>query len=180
MWPEYSSHQRGFGGRTHEFRAATVVSEPPRAAGADRCSVGAQITKARKARGLNRNQLARKIGTSWALVDRWEKDRTVPSVESLNRLAEALDVGVDQLLGKTTPSRSPQHDEALDEFLRAHAPRDLSREEQRWLEAAPVGPGRLGTKDYVELLHVLRSARSGDAGASRTHEKVLEIPGRSE
>ena len=58
-----------------------------------KAALGKRIEAARKARGLNRNQLAREVGSSWALVNRWEKGRTRPSVDSFLRLSQVLNVG---------------------------------------------------------------------------------------
>ena len=38
-----------------------------------RAVLGKRITDARNACGINRNELARRLGTSWALINRWEK-----------------------------------------------------------------------------------------------------------
>ena len=100
-------------------------------------TLGGRIKEARKARGLNRNQVARAVGSSWALVNRWEKGSTHPSLDSLMCLSELLDVEVHELLFK----KAAEESQALESFIRRWAPPDLSEAELRWLVAAPVPPG---------------------------------------
>ena len=121
--------------------------------------VGGRIAAARKNRGLNRNQLARKIGTSWALVDRWEKGRTVPNVESLARIAAVLHVSTDDLLGRDEPTQGAMTSELV-KFQRHHAPADLTEAELRWLSFCPVEPGLFGAEDFARLLDWFRYQRA--------------------
>ena len=114
-------------------------------------TLGQRIARARTAAGLNRNQLARALGTSWQHVDHWEKGRTQPSLESLRRIAELLAVSVDHLLGLRDAGTAG----ALDRFLAELAPPDLSAEEAQWLRAAPL-PASATPQDYLRLLQSVR------------------------
>src|SRR5262249_47738284 len=100
-------------------------------------SLGARIARARMSAGLNRNQLARALGTSWQHVDHCEKGRPQPSCESLRRIAEVLSVSVDALLGLRPAAATS----ALDRFLMELAPTDLTPEEEQWLRAAALAIG---------------------------------------
>lgn len=51
-------------------------------------------------RGLRNADLARKLGQKPNNVSRWLTGRTQPGPESLARLATALEVSVDELLGR--------------------------------------------------------------------------------
>ena len=154
MGPQFSDQR---------IRVSSPPSEPPAASttsdGSDVTShlptVGERIATVRRSRGLNRNQLAREVGTTWAVVNRWEKDRTRPSIASLHRLADVLKVSMDELIGSGSAPR-PMDDAELTAFLRWHAPGDLSDEELRWLRSAPVGGGRLYAGDFSAILRVVR------------------------
>ena len=60
------------------------------------------ITQERKARGLTRDELAAQVGTSGAIIGRYERGEITPSVEVAAKIAKALDVSLDYLVGNTT------------------------------------------------------------------------------
>ena len=104
--------------------------------------------------------MARDLGTSWQHVDRWERGATEPSPESLRKLATYLDVSVDHLLGSDEPpalDAAHRETSALDDFLDAYAPQDITEREVAWLRAAPVDHAGATPGDYLNMLHGLRS-----------------------
>ena len=129
----------------------------------DPVEIGRRIAEARRRCGLNKNQLARALGTSWQHVDRWEKGRTAPGRQYLSRLASLLGVTVDALIGPEASPGLAEEPEALVEFLHFYAPADLTDREVAWLRQAPLEdeptPG-----DYLDLLRALR--RGSGRGAS--------------
>lgn len=60
------------------------------------------MMSARKERGLSREGLAEKIGTSAPIVGRYERGDMMPSVEIATKIAEALAISLDFLVGKTS------------------------------------------------------------------------------
>lgn len=117
-------------------------------------SVAARIRHARERAGRNKNQLARALGTSWQHVDNWEKGKVEPSLASIRKLAELLDVSADFLLGLSdvpSPTRT-----ALDRFFEELAPADLTEREAAWIREAPVDHAQLEPRDYLQLLHDMR------------------------
>ena len=118
-------------------------------------SIGARVAEARKRAGLNRNQLARALGTSWQHVDHWEKGRTRPTLSSVRRLSELLGVSVDYLLGlRGTPDLA--RSSTVERFLAELAPSDLSADEEQWLRSAPIDDDAASPNDYLALLERLR------------------------
>ena len=101
--------------------------------------VGQRIAEARRARGLNRNQLATRLQTSWAAVNRWEKGRTYPSRDSIVRIARVLAVSVDQLV-RQDEQTAPATNEELAHLVQQSPHLGVSNEEIRWLESAPSTP----------------------------------------
>lgn len=74
-------------------------------------SFGATITALRKGRGMTQLDLAREMGVTDKAVSKWERDLSFPDVASLPRLAEVLDVSVDDLLKvKTAAQERPKQD----------------------------------------------------------------------
>lgn len=58
--------------------------------------------QARKEKGLSREALAEKIGTSSPIIGRYERGDMIPSVEIATKVAEALDASLDFLVGKSS------------------------------------------------------------------------------
>lgn len=62
---------------------------------------GEKITFIRKQLKWSQDDLAKKIGTSAPIVGRYEREEIKPSIEVASKLADALDVTLDYLLGKS-------------------------------------------------------------------------------
>jgi transcriptional regulator with XRE-family HTH domain len=138
-------------------------------------SIGARIRSAREKRGINKNQLARLLGTSWQHVHRWEIGRTAPSADSLQKIAKELGVSAGYLLGAEAHDgvgADAEETRGLELFLKSYAPDDLTEAELSWLKAAPLGPDATAGR-YVDLLEALRaSAERTGATQSGTHVKA--------
>lgn len=130
-------------------------------------TLGARVQRARELAGLNKNQLARAVGTSWQHVDHWERDRTLPNHASLQRLASVLGVTMAHLLGDDVPIASSDN-EAVETFLRSYAPGDLTAQEVAWLRAAPMDAHSATPGKYLDLLHRLRAPSTEVVPARRT------------
>ena len=78
-------------------------------------SLGERLARLRKERGYTQTELARIIGTRQTIVSDYECERIRPHIEMAVRLARALEVTVDELVGA-----APQNSTALknQRFLR--------------------------------------------------------------
>ena len=67
---------------------------------------GAMLATLRKEKAMTQLELAEQMGVTDKAVSKWERDLSFPDVSSLPRLAEILDVSVDELMqgkaGKTS------------------------------------------------------------------------------
>jgi transcriptional regulator with XRE-family HTH domain len=63
---------------------------------------GDRMMQARKEKDFSREELADKIGTSGPIVGRYERGDMMPSVDIAARIAEALEVSLDFLTGKSS------------------------------------------------------------------------------
>ena len=63
---------------------------------------GNRIKTVREEKSLKREDIAKKIGTSSAIIGRYERNERTPSIEIAQRIAEALEVSLDYLVGDTT------------------------------------------------------------------------------
>lgn len=109
---------------------------------------GKRIAAARAAKGWNRNRLARAAGMSWGNLVRYEEGENEPSAGKLLRLAEALGVSADWLLGRKK-SRDFGESGPLDVSLR------LSENVQ--------GPGRVDESDFRAVPLVAGAIAAGSA-----------------
>ncbi len=62
-------------------------------------TLGQHITKPRKQLKLSQNELGKKVGTSGDIVGKYERNEMKPSIETARRLANALNVTLDYLVG---------------------------------------------------------------------------------
>ena len=59
---------------------------------------GTMVAALRKQRGMTQLELAEKMGVTDKAVSKWERDLSFPDVNSIPKLAEVLDVSVDELM----------------------------------------------------------------------------------
>ena len=65
--------------------------------------VGKNIKKAREGKGLSQEQLAERLNVTRQAVSNWERGKSEPDIETLQRLSEVLEVSVEELIyGETT------------------------------------------------------------------------------
>jgi len=63
-------------------------------------SFGKRLMEVRKKKGLSQEDLATLIGTKGPAIGRYERGAANPTIEVAIRLADALDVSLDYLVGK--------------------------------------------------------------------------------
>jgi len=63
--------------------------------------LGKRIYELRKEKKLTREKLGKVIGTSGAIIGRYERNERTPSVEIARKMAQALGVSLDFLVGST-------------------------------------------------------------------------------
>jgi len=76
----------------------------------DAKATGLLISEQRKEKGLSQSELAEQIHVTDKAISRWETGRGLPGADSLEALAEALDLTVGELLSgaKLTPEEQPK------------------------------------------------------------------------
>lgn len=84
-----------------------------------RAEIGARIRIARQRKGLTQPQLSELLGTGRvATVSMWEGGKQMPDAPTLRRLAEALGVATDELVGLEPEGRESGYRLALEGVLR--------------------------------------------------------------
>ncbi len=64
-------------------------------------NIGDNITELRKVKKISQADLAKEAGVSCEIIGRYERDEVKPSIEVVIRMADALEVSLDFLVGKT-------------------------------------------------------------------------------
>ena len=59
-----------------------------------------KISEYRKMNGISQKSLAEKLGVSAGNLCEWEKGRIEPSISTLIKISELLEISVDELIGK--------------------------------------------------------------------------------
>lgn len=76
-------------------------------------SIGEIISSLRKEKGMTQNDLAEKMNVTDKAVSKWERNLSCPDVNSIPKLAEILNVSVDELLN--AQKRNEQDNNKVDE-----------------------------------------------------------------
>jgi len=86
-------------------------------------SFGERLRRLREEKGVSQSELASKAGFQPSAVAHFESDRRSPSFENLRRLADALTVTIDYLLGRETEPKSagPIAEQLFRDFSRMSA-----------------------------------------------------------
>ena len=64
------------------------------------------LTKRRKLLGITQDELAEKLDVSRQSVSKWENGECMPEAEKLIKLADILDISLDELTGRETAAKS--------------------------------------------------------------------------
>ena len=68
------------------------------------------LKRIRKEKGMTQEELAIKVHVARQTVSKWEKGLSIPDVDLLQRIAEALDVEVSELLGAQVPKEENRNE----------------------------------------------------------------------
>jgi transcriptional regulator with XRE-family HTH domain len=69
---------------------------------------GEHIATLRKRKGISQSDLGKAVSTSGDIIGKYERDEVKPSVEVAARLADALQVSLDFLVGKSSVDVDPK------------------------------------------------------------------------
>lgn len=100
-------------------------------------SIGRAARQARRARKLTQEDVADRVGVSTQFYGRIERGYALPSVTTLRRMLEVLDMRADDLLGVTTSEAGPSDDATTQAQLEADNPH-LRRLMRYLRRASPV------------------------------------------
>jgi transcriptional regulator with XRE-family HTH domain len=64
-------------------------------------SFGKKLRECRDTKNLSQSQLAEEVGVHQNVISRYERGDITPSIDVVSKIADALEVSVDYLIGKT-------------------------------------------------------------------------------
>ncbi len=64
-------------------------------------NIGQKITELRKQKNLSQTDFAKNVGVSREMIGRYERDEVMPSIEVAAKIADALEVSLDYLVGNS-------------------------------------------------------------------------------
>lgn len=116
--------------------------------------IGERLRALRESQGMPQSEIERRTGLLRCYISRVENGHTIPSIETLEKLARALDVRLYQLFyDSDNPATIPNLPDrkTADEIAAGCSP-----EEARFLNRMATLLGRLSEHDRRLLLHVAR------------------------
>lgn len=81
-------------------------------------TIGATARAAREAMGLTQAQVAERVNLVPLVYSRLERGKMLPSVPTLLRICDALDISADEALGRSVPEKGRKRGEESSENLR--------------------------------------------------------------
>jgi len=78
---------------------------------------GNMVAALRKEKGMTQLELAEKMGVTDKAVSKWERDLSFPDVSSIPKLAEILEVSVDELMQIKTDAKEDTTKRKIDEII---------------------------------------------------------------
>ncbi|MBQ2699482.1 MAG: helix-turn-helix transcriptional regulator, partial [Firmicutes bacterium] len=70
-------------------------------------SFGESLSRLRRARGLNQEDLAAQVQVSRQAISKWENDDAMPDLPKLLAVADALEISLDELCGREAYAAAP-------------------------------------------------------------------------
>jgi transcriptional regulator with XRE-family HTH domain len=101
-------------------------------------SIGKAAREARRSLGLTQEDAAERIGVSAEFYARIERGNALPSVPSLARIAAALGVSADKLIGRPEQSRSKEVSNKWKQASQPDDSREMRRLVRRLRKATPA------------------------------------------
>lgn len=79
--------------------------------------IGSKIKEIRTKKKISQRKLAEKIGVSGQFISLVEIGNSAPSIDTLNKIADALEVSINELIGASAPQNSYEHDFDISKIL---------------------------------------------------------------
>ena len=99
-------------------------------------TIGQRIKAARKQVGMTQAELALKLGIPYQSIGQWERDIRNPKLETLQRIADAMEISVSELVGKDSEQRAKELlANAYNQVINAKSENDPIKKRELQMEA---------------------------------------------
>lgn len=130
--------------------------------------IGDRLRILRETKHLSQGDIEKSTGLLRCYISRVENGHTVPAIETLEKLARALDVPLYQLFYEG--ENPPQVPDGLLNFARAARPNKAQREDTRFAQKLTRKVSGLGAQDRALLL--VMATQMGRRGARRVSKQA--------
>lgn len=144
-------------------------------------TTGQRIKDMRKRAGMTQAELAEKLGVPYQSVSQWERDTRKPKPDTLQRIAEALRMPVEQILGEPSwISENLRFYREIDRVSRNKLSQETGIEVSAIKAYEDPSSGRFITKEHLEkIANYFHVPTDQILGYSTTQEWMLETMERN-
>ncbi|MEM9010390.1 MAG: cupin domain-containing protein [Pseudomonadota bacterium] len=131
--------------------------------------IGGRLKAVREARRLSQRELAQRAGLTGGAISQIEQNKSSPSVASLKRLLEAVDIPLSEFFSEIEDVDAPKYFYAADEFV------ELSPQDIGLTETAKVSLRQLGDASRHSLQVLFETyPPGGDTGPEMLRHEAEE------
>lgn len=129
-------------------------------------TVGERIREIRKSHGLTQKELGERLGLSYQSIAQWENDLRKPKSETILKIACALGVRYEDIVGLETFDSGAEFDKQRNEIIE-----ELRKSDSKTLKI-------IHTTDPIKFInHALdQMTEEGQAQVAQRAAEVLEVP----
>ncbi len=80
-------------------------------------SFSEKLKRFRQKMDLNQKQFAQALGIPYQMISRYENDKASPSIDTVQKIADSLNISISELLGEKTPEIH-EPDVSQEEFMK--------------------------------------------------------------
>lgn len=129
-------------------------------------TIGERIREIRKSRGLTQKELGERLGLSYQSIAQWENDLRKPKSETILKIACALGVRYEDIVGLETFNSGAEFDKRRNEIIE-----ELRKSDGKTLKIIHV------TDPIKFINHALdQMTEEGQAQVAQRAAEVLEVP----
>lgn len=129
-------------------------------------TIGERIREIRKSRGLTQKELGERLGLSYQSIAQWENDLRKPKSETILKIASALGVRYEDIVGLETFESGAEFDKRWNEITR-----ELRKSGNKTLKVIHTADPRKFINHALDKM-----TEEGQAQVAQRAAEVLEVP----
>ena len=112
---------------------------------------GARLMELRKTAGFNRQEFCEKCGVALSTMANYEQGKRIPYADTAVKMAQILDITVEELIGTQNPELSMAQEEAIDSMREINGRKGAERLRKMYAEAASFAGGDIDDDQLWEF-----------------------------